>query len=175
MSIYSTPFPFYTSRQWNYSVQVNYTRNKTVFTMQFPFEILNTASLPQTKHILQKIAPQVLNTSCINNKNVPFSEEVKKTEIAHLFEHILLEYLCRERIKYGRKTASFSGWTSWNWKKEKKGIFHVEIMGNSIDEHVFMSAFSHSIFLFESILSHHPNVHMVKKTAEGLSSPKLLN
>lgn len=159
MSVHSVPFPQYYSAQWNYSLEAHHTPKKTTLIMHAPHSLLSTSLMPRTAEILLAIEPRILRTKCFNSKNIPFSEEVKNTEIAHLFEHILLEYLCQERINSGRKTAQFSGLTLWNWKKDSRGIFHVEITGNKMDEDLFVRAFSRSIILIETIFARHTTIN----------------
>lgn len=159
MSIYSIPYPNYYSDQWKYSLDAHYTPKKAALIMHVPHTLLTTSLLPKTSEILTSVAPRVLTSKCFNNKNIPFCEEVKNTEIAHLFEHMLLEYLCQERINSGRKSARFSGWTSWNWKKDARGIFHVEITGTMMKEEGFVRAYSRAILLFETILARHSQIN----------------
>lgn len=102
---------------------------KVHIVMQLNTEIVNTQYLPKTSEILESHFPGVLNTACFNDQNLPFVEEVKQTEIGHLFEHILLESLCNEKMASGSTQASFNGRTDWNWQKEKRGKFHIFVDG----------------------------------------------
>ncbi|HRN96268.1 MAG TPA: hypothetical protein PLD54_02380 [Candidatus Levybacteria bacterium] len=158
MSIQSAPYPSYFSDHWKYSLQAQYAQKKSTLIMHAPHTLLSTSALPKTAEILSTIAPKVLHTKCFNKKNIPFCEEVKNTEIAHLFEHMLLEYLCQEKINSGKKSACFSGLTSWNWKKDAHGVFHIKITGNVMNETTFIQAFARSIFLFETILARHSKI-----------------
>src|SRR5258707_8329129 len=72
---------------------------------------INTNTIPQTERILKKLLPTVLSTTCYNAENLPFAIEVRNTETGHLFEHILLEYLCQQKLAKGHNTATFSGTT----------------------------------------------------------------
>lgn len=114
---------------------------------------LTTDFLPQTGQILTEILPTVLLTECFNSQNLPFEIEAKHTEIAHLFEHILLEYLCLEKISHGSSSACFSGRTHWNWLKYPKGSFFISITIEKTDLGLLPSALQKSISLMEKILT----------------------
>src|SRR4051812_19075040 len=118
--------PYLLSSQ-NYQLAIKNSSSGTFIKMSLFTDYYHTNSLPQTSPILQEELPPVLKTQCFNELNLPFSSEVKNTEIGHLFEHILLEYLCQEKIADGYKKASFRGVTRWNWKNEAKGTFHIMI------------------------------------------------
>lgn len=166
MSITSVPYPKYYSDRWNYSIQAASSTTKRLLQMQVPESMISTSSLPATHIIISKLEPRILKSKCYNQKHLPFRKEVKRTETAHLFEHILLEYLCQEQIRAGSKSAKFSGWTSWNWKNEEKGIFHIEITGNKTNDEQFARAVSRSVMLFETILS--MNLSLINSKQIGL-------
>jgi len=77
---------------------------------------------------------------------------VRRTEIGHLFEHILLEYLCQEKLLKGFDKAIFSGNTQWNWKREPRGMFHIYINMPYSDTDIFPEALKKSISLAKMIL-----------------------
>lgn len=114
--------------------------------------VLNTAFLPTTLTILENEIPRVLETKCFNKNGLSFKDEVIKTEIGHLFEHILLEYLCRLKLSTGLKEASFKGRTLWNWKINPRGLFNILIYGQ-IDKKMLQHALAETIFLTELILT----------------------
>jgi hypothetical protein len=78
---------------------------------------------------------------------------VTHTEIGHLFEHILLEYLCLAKLDSGEKSAEFCGCTTWNWKREPKGMFHIEITKTQGDSLYFARAYQQSVQLLSLITS----------------------
>ncbi len=153
MSIPAVPYPHYHSDRWNYSIHADDVHHNRLLHMHVPSTLLYTSSLPATHTLLSQLEPRILQSKCFNSKKLPFTKEVKKTETAHLFEHILLEYLCQEQVAAGKKCVKFSGWTSWNWKKDARGIFHITISGNKTNDDQFIHAISRSILLFETILA----------------------
>lgn len=110
-----------------FSFTINNKRLKTLITMRMHTNKINTKDIPYTTFILEKFLPNVLKSVCYNDEKLPFREEVKKTEIGHLFEHILLEYLCRFKASRGFKDVEFSGETCWNWRIHPRGTFHITI------------------------------------------------
>ncbi len=114
---------------------------------------LDTKNLPLTYSLLKKNLPSILNSECFNNGNLPFSVEVKKTQLGHLFEHIMLEYICDLKIKGGAKKIIVSGRTIWNWKKADIGTYNIIINVGSKDYDIFLNAFEQSLSLFELIIN----------------------
>jgi hypothetical protein len=135
-----------------FSLIVKQNNKHTDITMNMFNAIVNTRSLPHTYTILGNQLPSIYKATCFNDNNLPFSEEVLHTEIGHLFEHILLEYLCLYKIKNGSRAAVFNGETSWNWKSEPYGTFHISIDAGVRDDRVFEQALNSSISLINTIL-----------------------
>jgi hypothetical protein len=113
---------------------------------------VNTRELPQTTSILTQYLPSVLASTCFNDEKLPFALEVKSTEIGHLFEHILLEYLCYFKLSQGYTNAEYSGVTKWNWERDPWGVFHIIINTGWDDTEIFSSAVQQSIILLQLIL-----------------------
>ncbi|HZQ30033.1 MAG TPA: hypothetical protein VFA93_03070 [Patescibacteria group bacterium] len=116
---------------------------------------LNTTSLPHTHSMLKTVLPSVLGSKCFNEKNLSFTEEVKATEIGHLFEHILLEYLTKLKKFYQGKSVSFSGTTSWDWTKDKHGVFNIVVSAGTKDAKIFEEALSLATQLLNRIIRAH--------------------
>lgn len=144
--------PYLLSSQ-NYQLAIKNSYKGTFIKMSLFTDFYHTNSLPHTTEVLEEILPPVLKTQCFNELNLPFYSEVKNTEIGHLFEHILLEYLCQEKIADGYKKASFRGVTKWNWRNEKKGTFNIVIDAKPADIIYFQYALTKSIELLNKILA----------------------
>lgn len=114
---------------------------------------INTADIPHTYQILKKLLPNVLTTECFNEQNLPFRQEVKNTEIGHLFEHILLEYMCQLKITRGYSSAVFAGRTRWNWERDPRGLFHISVNCPLRDHLILKDALHMSIALMRIILN----------------------
>lgn len=115
--------------------------------------VISTERLPQTTSVLKSELPTIMNSMCFNPKNLPFSEEVKNTETGHLFEHILLEYLCEEKSKDGGSNFMFEGNTDWNWQKFPEGYFDIYIKYKEKVPYYFNRALDNTISLFRTILN----------------------
>jgi hypothetical protein len=126
--------------------------NEAEMTMWVPEELVYTADYPELKTVLSKYLPTIYNSECFNEKNFSFSEESKNTEAGHLFEHILLEFLCIEKVKEGCEEATFEGKTSWNWSEDKPGTFHINVKVGLEDLEVFSKALKESLGLFQKII-----------------------
>jgi hypothetical protein len=126
---------------------------KTIIYFQADPQFVYTKNLDQITSILKNDLPRVLNTKCFNNERIPFSEEVKNTELGHLFEHILIQNLCDLRQSSPLDNKSYSGETSWNWDKYSYGSFHISISADESDDDIFPKALEKSLTLTEKILS----------------------
>lgn len=120
--------------------------------MQLHTEYVTTEKITNTYRILEDHLPSILCSDCYNKSNLPFKYEVKKTEIGHLFEHILLEHLSLVTFNKTNTSKKYSGMTSWNWKNEKRGIFHIQIDIALTEKDLFINALKKSIQLLEKIL-----------------------
>jgi len=135
-----------------FSLKAAISSDKTYLLMVVHTPCINTVQLPETYKILKKNLPSIYKAMCFNDAGLPFAKEVRHTEIGHLFEHILLEYLCIERLKSGKRTAVYEGETSWNWKEEPKGTFHIVLNANKKDEDIFYKAMTKSMKLLQQIM-----------------------
>ena len=136
----------------NLNLSYSYTNESIKMTLRLNTPHISTKAFPKTYEILQKIVPSVLTSQCFNDQNLPFEEEVKATEMGHLLEHILLEYLCIEKMSTGSFEADFSGETSWNWTEDPHGTFMISIDCSFEDYVHFLPALEKSIGVVEEIL-----------------------
>lgn len=136
-----------------YEFLIDYKNEKTVIVMVCGSNIVNTSHLPNTFHILSKMLPSVLKSRCFNKENKPFFEEVVETEIGHLFEHILLEFICQYKVLEGCRKVAVSGFTVWNWKKNPVGTFRITINSGKNDINIFVKSFEKSIELLGILLN----------------------
>ena len=137
-----------------FDISITSSAEKMVIALFFPQKKVTTTHITSLTSLLQQELPSVLLSTCFNSDNLPFSEEVKKTEFGHLFEHILLEYLCIAKLSMGFQEASFSGFTSWDWRKKKYGTFSVTLPLEKTDLLYMSPALNRTIRLFEKILMH---------------------
>lgn len=137
----------------DFKLAIKNSGNQVNIMMLVEKHLLNTSILPQTYFILKSNLPQVLSSLCFNASDLPFDIEVKNTEIGHLFEHILLEYLCEDKIKKGYTKVSFKGVTNWNWKIDEKGTFHIQIEIEPEDINFFHDSLERSVLLLNKILA----------------------
>lgn len=113
---------------------------------------LVTSKFPGFEKKLLVILPHLLdNVKCYNGQNHPFAVEMLATETGHLYEHIWLEVLCCEKLRTAH-TAHYRGQTSWNWKKDPRGIFHVELNATEKDRHLIEYTSQISLRILEQVL-----------------------
>lgn len=135
-----------------YELKLRETDEVWNFDMTVAIAYINTNACPHVSTVLEKHLPSILKCDCYNSDNLPFREELKHTELGHLFEHMLLEYLCIERIECGKNRAEFFGKTSWNWVRETRGMFHIKITKTDKESPYFLQAMKKSLGLLNLIL-----------------------
>ncbi len=136
----------------SFRLSVDWKKDKTIITMSLFADHVTTKHMPHVLSVLRKHLPTILRSTCFNEEDIPFSEEVRATELGHLFEHILLEYLCKEKIRLGCQEAIFSGITKWDWNRYPYGTFHIHITIPYEDRIFFAQAFQKATQLFTIIL-----------------------
>lgn len=129
-------------------------RTSTMINMQLLSTQLTTSEIPFTDALLKQHLPNVLRTQCYNDENLPFAIEVRNTEIGHLFEHILLEYLCQLKMEQGAEAAEYSGRTNWNWVRDPKGTFLIQLSCGKKDADIFPLALEKTIALMKIVLQY---------------------
>lgn len=126
--------------------------NLTLINMQLLTKSVSTKNFPKTNLILKKFLPTIFKHKCFNYKRRSFYTEAKQTEIGHLFEHIILEYLL-SLSQTLKKSAVFKGKTNWDWTKNSWGSFDIYLNIGKSDKKIFELALAKSIFLINFILS----------------------
>jgi hypothetical protein len=139
-----------------FSLDIEQSQSHSNITMYLQTPTVNTYAIGETYHILEQTLPSILRATCFNDDKLPFSTEVLQTEIGHLFEHILLEYLCDIKLSHGYKNPIHNGVTRWNWIQDNRGTFHIHIDAGVEDTKLFFEALSLSISLLEEILEYDP-------------------
>lgn len=128
----------------------------TYIAMVLKTPTVNTYAIEPTYSILEKSLPSILHSTCFNDAKLPFAQEVLHTEIGHLFEHIILEYLCELKVAKGYNDPIHNGVTEWDWLRDTRGTFHIRIDAGVENTKLFFEALSMSISLLEEILEYDP-------------------
>lgn len=74
----------------------------------------STSQFPALQSDMRTLLPEILVAECDNPNKLPFYEEMQSTQTAHLYEHMVLEYLCKLKLKKGAREASYEGRTFWD-------------------------------------------------------------
>jgi hypothetical protein len=151
-------------------IKIKYQERQTKIYLKVDDSILITNDLPLTHDILQAYLPGIFKSKCFNNGELPFKIEVKNTELGHLFEHIILEYLCIFKIKSGKRSANYCGETCWNWKKDPRGLFKITLNAPLREKKIFLLALNESICLLNFILSFSNHQKVISGTDWSLFS-----
>lgn len=137
-----------------FHLNITQKNSSTKIIMQLYGNTVNTSHIPSIVDLLNTNLPNVLLTKCFNDEDLPFHEEVRNTEIGHLFEHILLEYLCQLKIAKGFQRASYAGRTRWNWVRDPRGKFHIHLNCGIKDADILPVAIDKTVNLMKHILMH---------------------
>jgi|GEM_PF-2051916 len=135
-----------------FSLNLKLNKSSSYIQMRLYGTTVNTKNMPSTYMILKNSLPSILRSTCFNNANKPFSIEVKETEVGHLFEHMLLEFLCELKLAKGFRNASFKGKTCWDWYKDVRGVFHITTSCGVEDSDILLEAIQRSNKLLGSIM-----------------------
>jgi hypothetical protein len=81
-----------------------------------------TSQVPDLPRNLFRLLPTMAEHTCHNDHGVSFRKECRKTEIPHLFEHLVLELQAQ-----AEPVAVLRGETEWNWRLDPRGYFHVTV------------------------------------------------
>jgi len=137
-----------------FSLAIIQKQTRTQITMDLLYSQINTKEIPFITDLLEENLPSVLQTTCYNDLDLPFHIEVKNTEIGHLFEHILLEYLCQNKIRKGARRATFAGRTKWNWTRDPMGRFHIRLTCGRKDADILPASLEQTVNLMKMILEY---------------------
>lgn len=124
----------------------------TILEMTVKNGFLKTGQFPMTRSLLLTRIPEVLETQCFNDEHLAFYDEVVDTEIAHLFEHLVLEYICQLKIMAGYQSADHCGRTYWN-TQSNNGYFRVKIDACFRDRDFVEAAVARSVQIIEEIFA----------------------
>ncbi|CAN5184193.1 hypothetical protein BH09PAT1_BH09PAT1_1100 [soil metagenome] len=136
-----------------YTLSINRKPSKTIILMRLLIPEVNTCDFPMTRQLLGVYLPSIFTSICYNEDHLSFSEEVARTEVGHLFEHILLEFLCIIKLENGLNSATYEGVTDWNWVRDPKGTFHITIKAKSENLDILNEAITRTITLTNIILT----------------------
>jgi hypothetical protein len=142
-----------------FAVSLDQKEGVVLLTQKILHPIINTQELPETHDFLFKHLPTIFDNQCFNGKKLSFAEEVKSTEVGHLFEHIVLELLKIE-VEKVYPNVSFKGETCWDWSKHGYGTFLITIRSNTVFKKFLKRAINKAVLILD-------NLYLTK-----ISSPK---
>lgn len=119
---------------------------------RFDVEAITTRDMPFVVPFLRQTLPEVLDTKCFNPKKLPFIKEVANTEVAHLFEHVILSLLCNEKCRSGVTGAHFRGETRWNWYKYPRGTFQIDLSVTEKESSLLQTVLPRAIEIVDGLL-----------------------
>src|SRR5690349_14105830 len=112
----------------DYTLNIQQFSTECIIELRSDPEYASTSKYNRIVEFLRTELSSILTCECDNPGNKPFAQEVENTELGHLFEHILLEYLVQEKLACGELEASFEGRTYWDTNNALSPfMIHVQI------------------------------------------------
>lgn len=81
-----------------------------------------TSQVPHLPRGLFRLFPRLAQHKCENGQGLSFRQECRRTEIPHLFEHLIIELQSQ-----AQPAEVLRGETEWNWRVDPRGRFHVYV------------------------------------------------
>ncbi|MES2460709.1 MAG: hypothetical protein V4671_08990 [Armatimonadota bacterium] len=81
-----------------------------------------TSQVPHLPNRLFRLFPTLARHKCENGLGLSFRQECRRTEIPHLFEHLIIELQSQ-----AQPAEVLRGETEWNWIVDPRGRFHVHV------------------------------------------------
>lgn len=81
---------------------------------------LYSGQLPTLAPSLVSMLPSLREHLCTNARGLSFEEELRDTELGHVFEHVMLAILADRGV-------CTRGQTTWNWHRDPVGTYHVTL------------------------------------------------
>ncbi len=103
--------------------QIRFAFGKTYVNLSVFPEFNRTSQIPGIGDFLFQKLPGLREHKCFNEEGLTFPEEVKRTELAHVFEHVVIELILLKDPAAGE----IIGWTTWDWKIQPRWSYEVEI------------------------------------------------
>jgi hypothetical protein len=98
-------------------------RIKMIVQMPDPNRCL-TSQVPHLPRLLFRLLPRLGQHTCHNDLGCSFRQEARRTEIPHLFEHLIIEL----QLQAQQNPEDYlSGETEWNWQVDPRGLYHVSV------------------------------------------------
>lgn len=88
-------------------------------------EARTTEGYPDVAHRAVDRYPEMARHRCANGHRLGIVHELATTEVAHLFEHILIE----EAVALGVPRQALSGETAWDFSRDGAGVYRVRVRG----------------------------------------------
>lgn len=133
----------------NFNIKTKKIKDGVLLTQTIDNPIYKTSGIPETVNFLDIHMATIFNNQCFNDQKLSFREEVRDTEIPHLFEHMLIENMKMLAIKKFGK-ASMHGETYWDFDKPQ-GEYNIKIKSSQFDNEIFSQSLVSSINLLEKL------------------------
>jgi cyanophycin synthetase len=85
-------------------------------------EPLRTSEVPGSVERVLSVLPGLRGHRCDNASGATFAAELAETELAHLFEHAVLEIMA-----LAGAPDTLRGFTTWDFARDGAGVFRIEI------------------------------------------------
>jgi len=136
---------------FNFETSLN--KTSTIIKMVSNTSKFYSSDYKKTSGLLWQELPEIFTCKCFNGFHRSFFEEVRDTEMAHLFEHIFIQYFCNVKSATAEVECECSGETVWNWDQDVPGTFFITIDVGSEELDNISKALAKTMVLFEKIVA----------------------
>ncbi len=136
-----------------YNFEISLNKTSTIIKMVSKTSKFYSSDYEETCGVLWRELPEIFTCKCFNGFHKSFLEEVQDTEIAHLFEHIFIQYFCNVKSVVAQVECECAGETVWNWEKDVPGTFFITINVGEEELTNISKALAKTMVLFEKIVT----------------------
>lgn len=141
-------------------ISIDFEGDQTKIILFVSKDITKTRQLPGFVEAVLESMPELRFHKCENDRNLTFADELFDTEIAHVFEHVLLEIIGQIDTKAYR----IKGWTNWDWKNSPRWTYEISLRYR--DSRVVFNALSRALTMFDVLI----DTCRVKEVASELAT-----
>lgn len=127
--------------------KIDFYKDKTVVHLHVDPRYRKTSQIEGFAQKCLQNYPRLKYHLCDNDLCLSFCEELEDTELAHAFEHVVLD-LIGQRDK---KIERVKGFTEWNWQEHQKDTYQLHFDYN--DKALLENSISDALLSFQQLTS----------------------
>ena len=102
---------------------IDFQQGKSFIALLVSPDSIKTSQMPGFREAILSKMPELRFHKCDNGLGNSFADELLDTEVAHVFEHVLIEIISQ----MDGSVDNIRGLTTWNWRKDPRWLYRIEI------------------------------------------------